>query len=372
MILATDTCYIGHIARTAGVGFHDWGDGQAFATYKVESQDFAAYEPGAFYKRELPSILKLLQTIGPEPGTIVIDGYVLLDEFGRKGLGAHLYDALDGRVSVIGVAKTAFRGSPHAIPIFRGDSKRALYVTAMGVDLEEAAGWIQSMGGAHRYPTLLKLADTLCREGTQQLQAPPHDTEFSKFRLFSLLALYLGRGLGLVESLELCAIELDGGFERDFVLMAIEAMQKGGELTAACEAAPELLSRKVVTELREGEKDGTLDLVFGKLASQYNYRGDKASTCAQFLQQLSTLILRQRDFQAALESLEHSFLDDRFRRFAQQARSSGDSLGQQMAQHSALFGPTIEHLVLRAEQNGDLAQTLAACADALREGILLT
>ena len=167
MILATDTHYTETVARTAGVLFSEWTDEEPVSTHIVESEstEVADYEPGSFYKRELPLILKLLDTVTPEPSTVVIDGYVQLDEDGRKGLGAHLFESLGGRVPVIGVAKSAFKGSPHAVAVQRGDSQRALYVTAAGVDKEEAADCIRSMHGEFRQPTLLKRVDRLCRDG---------------------------------------------------------------------------------------------------------------------------------------------------------------------------------------------------------------
>jgi hypothetical protein len=41
----------------------------------------------------------------------IVDGYVWLDDAGKPGLGAHLYQALGGRVAVLGVAETKFRGA---------------------------------------------------------------------------------------------------------------------------------------------------------------------------------------------------------------------------------------------------------------------
>lgn len=165
MILATDTHYTDSMARTAGVMFRDWADEEPASTQVVESTEVADYEPGSFYKRELPLILELLETVTPHPSIVVIDGYVHLDGEGRKGLGAHLFDALGGGVPVVGVAKSTFEGSPHAVAVHRGGSVRALYVTAAGLDPEEAAERVRSMSGSHRHPTLLKLVDRLCRDG---------------------------------------------------------------------------------------------------------------------------------------------------------------------------------------------------------------
>jgi deoxyribonuclease V len=79
----------------------------------------------------------------------VIDGYIWLDRAGRRGLGAHLHEALGGRVAVVGVAKTAFSGAP-AIPVMRGASKTPLFVSAEGMASEEAAGHITRMHGKFR------------------------------------------------------------------------------------------------------------------------------------------------------------------------------------------------------------------------------
>ena len=101
-------------------------------------------------------------TAGPITA-VVIDGYVTLDVAGRAGLGAYLYGALGSSVPVIGVAKTAFQGSPHALPLCRGDSQRPLYITAAGMDIQLAARCIAQMAGPHRLPGLLKRADQVCR-----------------------------------------------------------------------------------------------------------------------------------------------------------------------------------------------------------------
>jgi deoxyribonuclease V len=117
--------------------------------------------PGAFWQRKLPCLLTVLD--GMEPDVVVVDGYVWLDEAFRKGLVAHLHERVG--VPVVGVAKTAFEGSPHARAVLRGASKKPLYVTSVGMDLDEAAGAILSMHGPHRLPTLLTLADHLARSG---------------------------------------------------------------------------------------------------------------------------------------------------------------------------------------------------------------
>ncbi len=164
MILATDTHYSETASRTAGVWFREWSDEQPAGSCCLESnQAPEEYEPGEFWRRELPPILALVEQLDFLPKLIIVDGYVWLDAQGRKGLGAHLHEALAGKIPVVGVAKHSFRGSAHAISILRGQSERPLFVTSAGIDPERAAKAIVSMHGAYRQPDLLKLADSLCR-----------------------------------------------------------------------------------------------------------------------------------------------------------------------------------------------------------------
>lgn len=163
MLLAVDVHYADPGATAAGVLFHDWSDDAAARELVVPISHAEPYEPGAFYRRELPCIHEVLKQLTTEPSTIVVDGYVWLDAHGRKGLGAHLYDALGGRVAVVGVAKTTFRGSPHAERVLRGQSTKPLNVTAIGVPPATAACEVGRMHGAHRLPFLLKRVDQLCR-----------------------------------------------------------------------------------------------------------------------------------------------------------------------------------------------------------------
>lgn len=121
------------------------------------------YRPGNFFERELPCILDVLQAIQSPYRTIVIDGYVELDENGRLGLGGHLHARLPNGIAVIGIAKTAFHGSSFAISVLRGKSQKPLFVTARGIDKGDAAAFVARMHGAHRLPTLVKCVDSLAR-----------------------------------------------------------------------------------------------------------------------------------------------------------------------------------------------------------------
>lgn len=125
-------------------------------------QSVAPYEPGAFYRRELPCLRAVLDGVsGME--LLVIDGYVDLDPDGRPGLGAHAHAEFG--VPVIGVAKTAFATATHAVPVMRGvsGSLRPLFVTAAGLPVREAADLVRAMAGQYRLPDALRRVDALAR-----------------------------------------------------------------------------------------------------------------------------------------------------------------------------------------------------------------
>jgi deoxyribonuclease V len=122
--------------------------------------DVAPYEPGSFYKRELPAIRAVLDGVDPLE-LLIVDGYVDLDPDGRPGLGAHVHAALG--IAVIGVAKTAFRTATHAVPVLRGGASKPLYVTAAGLARADAAAYVSGMSGAYRMPDALRRVDALAR-----------------------------------------------------------------------------------------------------------------------------------------------------------------------------------------------------------------
>jgi deoxyribonuclease V len=122
--------------------------------------EVAPYEPGSFYKRELPAVHAVLADAAPLE-LIIVDGYVDLDPGGRAGLGAHLHAEVG--IPVIGVAKTAFRTATHAAEVRRGGAHRPLYVTAAGIPLAEAVTLVTGMTGPHRLPDALRRVDALAR-----------------------------------------------------------------------------------------------------------------------------------------------------------------------------------------------------------------
>lgn len=148
---------------TACVGFDDWSDAApAFETTRDSEGAPAPYESGQFYRREMPYLLQLLRSLELTPALLILDGFVWLDG-GRAGLGAHLSEALRGTCPVIGVAKRPFAGAANVVPVLRGSSRVALFVSAIGTDLDQAARCIAGMHGDHRVPTLLKRVDQLSR-----------------------------------------------------------------------------------------------------------------------------------------------------------------------------------------------------------------
>lgn len=164
MIAAVDVQYGETIAAAACVTFLAWPDAAPSGEFTAIVKGIDPYVPGELWRREMPCILAVLGALGTPPEMVVIDGYVWLDAHERPGLGAHLFEALDGRIPVIGVAKTAFRGSEHACSVRRGASERPLYVTSRGISAADAAKAIEAMHGEHRLPTLLKRVDRLCRD----------------------------------------------------------------------------------------------------------------------------------------------------------------------------------------------------------------
>jgi deoxyribonuclease V len=162
MIAYVDVYYRDSDASAAGVTFLDWSDAKAVDERVVHVSDIQPYEAGQFFRRELPCLLAVLKTI-PSVNTVVIDGYVWLDGASTPGLGAHLHRALGGQVAVVGVAKTRFQGTDRVREVIRGVSKRPLFVTAAGMEIDIAARHVLSMHGDHRIPTLLKRVDYLCR-----------------------------------------------------------------------------------------------------------------------------------------------------------------------------------------------------------------
>jgi deoxyribonuclease V len=166
VLLALDVHYDERAATTAAVGFPHWDAAESILerVFQIDAPA-AAYEPGQFFRRELPCLLHAIGQIAHPLELLVVDGHVWLRP-GEPGLGAHLHDALG--VPVVGMAKSRYRGGA-ALPVHRGDSRRPLWVTAVGCDPDQAAAHVRTMHGPNRIPTLLQRVDHLAR-GLNQMR----------------------------------------------------------------------------------------------------------------------------------------------------------------------------------------------------------
>ena len=145
---------------------HQLAQKYSLRDFKVATFDSQAmpadYQPGAFYKRELPLIISALQNYQlHQVDLIIVDGYVDL-KAGKPGLGAYLYAEQGQRIPVIGVAKSYYRDTD-ALPVLRGESQKPLYVSARGISLERAAAIIATLPGKYRHPDFLKAVDLATR-----------------------------------------------------------------------------------------------------------------------------------------------------------------------------------------------------------------
>ena len=166
MILAFDTYYFDNKAKTICISFSSWENEKLYNVDAEILENIPEYKSGEFYKRELPCILSLFKKLQIEKvETIIVDGFVFLDDNYTPGLGGRLYTELDSKIPIIGVAKTNFATiEKNKRKLFRGNSIKPLYITAIGIDLDNAKELIKNMSGPYRIPTILKTLDTLTKE----------------------------------------------------------------------------------------------------------------------------------------------------------------------------------------------------------------
>ncbi len=103
MKAALDVAYEDGFGYAAAVAFQEWSDAEVIQEEMVVVSGVQPYQPGRFFQRELPCLLAALRALPPVE-IVLIDGYVWLDGIGTTGLGAHLFQALNAKVTVIGVA----------------------------------------------------------------------------------------------------------------------------------------------------------------------------------------------------------------------------------------------------------------------------
>lgn len=165
MVLAIDVHYREGLAKAVGVLFQ-YADEQPSEIILSYTNGIDEDVPGEFYKRELPCLLNVIEkTNKVDIDIIIIDGYVYLDNNFKQGLGAILWEKLNQKIPVIGVAKTPFFSNKETvIEVFRGESKKPLYISSIGINLEEVAEKIKNMKGEYRIPTILKQLDIITKE----------------------------------------------------------------------------------------------------------------------------------------------------------------------------------------------------------------
>ncbi|MCD2258294.1 endonuclease V [Psychroserpens luteolus] len=165
MYLALDVHYKSNYAKSVGLTFLNKSDNEPQETLIETIEHIAPYQPGEFYKRELPCLLEVISKIDLNCiNAILIDGHVYVDNDGRYGLGGYLYQALENKTPIIGIAKRAFHANKNTVKeVYRGTSNNPLHISAIGIDLDAAAQFIKEMHGNHRHPTLLKTLDTITK-----------------------------------------------------------------------------------------------------------------------------------------------------------------------------------------------------------------
>jgi deoxyribonuclease V len=165
VIAILDAAYGDGASAAACVVAAAWESSTALGEYTHRDGPAADYQPGEFYRREMPLLLSVLNMLPRKPEIIIIDGYVWLGVEERKGLGAHLFEALGGASAVVGIAKTKFEGASYwAAEVRRGSSESPLFVTSAGMPMIEATAAVKRMHGAHRIPELVGRVDQLARK----------------------------------------------------------------------------------------------------------------------------------------------------------------------------------------------------------------
>jgi deoxyribonuclease V len=166
MILALDVHYKETgTAKAVGAVF-DWYDSNPKEIITEYLDTVNEYEPGKFYKRELPCLLEVIERVnltGLE--AIIIDGYVFIDNDLQFGLGGILWEKLEKQIPIIGIAKTSFfKNKETVIEVLRGQSHKPLYVSAIDYPISKAVENISGMHGDYRIPTILSSLDQITKE----------------------------------------------------------------------------------------------------------------------------------------------------------------------------------------------------------------
>lgn len=160
------------LAKVAALEFENFTDKVETNSYTQDCKIYSEYIPGEFYKRELPSIMLLIQNnigigkLKAEYDAIVVDGLYMLGK-DHPGLGARLKQELlnnyDVDIEVIGIAKTYYKDCEQVAGlVYRGkDAIKPLYVN--GSLQKDYVKIVKNMAGDYRLPYLVKQVDKLSR-----------------------------------------------------------------------------------------------------------------------------------------------------------------------------------------------------------------
>lgn len=175
--IAVDSYYYSDWCYTVGIIFDDYQQEEPTKIISCYTRQYKQYNAGMFHQRELPGILKLLKQVDlSEFDTIIVDANVFIykNNTTHDGLGKHLYDAIyklcEG-INIIGVCKSLYGDDEAYVKVFRGRSKKPLYITSYNIDTNVCAEYIKHMKGSHRIPRLLKILD----DETKKFKANPID-----------------------------------------------------------------------------------------------------------------------------------------------------------------------------------------------------
>lgn len=150
-------------AKVAGIRFTGIEKHIILNEYIIIVDNVDSYQSGRFYKREMPCLIALIEKINDHFDLIIIDGYVYLDGMGKWGLGRYLYDDLPVKKPIIGVAKNHFYDISQDYAVYRGKSKKPLYVTCVDFNIFIAKNLVKDLQGNYRIPDIIQKTDKLSR-----------------------------------------------------------------------------------------------------------------------------------------------------------------------------------------------------------------
>ena len=130
MLACVDVDYRDEGAVAACVLFGDWADERPTAERVERIARVEPYQPGQFYRRELPCLLAVLGPVAEGLEAVVIDGYVWLRDEDTPGLGGHLYEALSRAVPVVGVHRPRPPARRWGLPHYRTRPRRLHQTTS--------------------------------------------------------------------------------------------------------------------------------------------------------------------------------------------------------------------------------------------------